>query len=154
MYAALSSNLETESYRLFGNGDFGLGTAAMRYFWSQYMGDPSLSGDPRAEPINAELSNLPPTLIVSGGLDPLRDDSFQLEQRLQAAGVDCEHRCYPGVVHGFMSMTNMLDVANLAVAESAASIKARVQESPKSSTAGVVAQCDDAGSLSGRQRSR
>jgi acetyl esterase len=57
------------------------------------------------------LSGLPPLYLSAAGLDPLRDDTLQLAERLAAAGVSfrCDH--VPGVVHGCLRMTRELDAA-------------------------------------------
>jgi acetyl esterase len=39
---------------------------------------------------------------VTAGRDPLRDEGDAYDRRLRAAGVAVEHRCEPGLVHGFM----------------------------------------------------
>ncbi|ORX63955.1 alpha/beta-hydrolase [Basidiobolus meristosporus CBS 931.73] len=56
------------------------------------------------------LSSLPPTYIVVGGKDPLRDDGVVLAKELLEVGVPCELDIYRGYPHGFMmfplSITN------------------------------------------------
>ncbi|KAK9759612.1 hypothetical protein K7432_017213 [Basidiobolus ranarum] len=48
------------------------------------------------------LSNLPPTYIVVGGKDPIRDDGIVLAKELTEVGVPCELDFYRGYPHGFM----------------------------------------------------
>jgi acetyl esterase/lipase len=70
VYPALSPEPHSESHRLFGGGDFGMGTIAMDYFWAQYLGDEALRNDPRAVPLLADMDNMPP-----GWTSPDFDDS-------------------------------------------------------------------------------
>jgi len=122
VYPALCPKGDSGSHRIFGQGEFGLGTQAMEFFWSLYLREAGERNNPLAAPLLANLDGLPYTQIVSGGLDALQDDAYRLEQLLAKARVPHEHRMYPGVVHGFFSMTNFLDVANVAVEEAAAVI--------------------------------
>ena len=50
----------------------------------------------------------------------LRSDGEQLAARLVAAGVDCTLRIYPGMLHGFMRLTEAVTAARTAVAEAGA----------------------------------
>jgi len=123
IYPALSPDSDSASHRQFGGGDFGLGTAAMEYFWSQYLPDEQAASDPRAAPLLADLSGLPPVYLISAGLDALTDDAITLEQTLETSLSPVMHRHYPGVIHGFFSMALFLDVAQQAVAEAATALR-------------------------------
>ena len=67
----------------------------------QYLngGDPK---HPLASPLFADLSQLPPMLIIAGGNETLLDDSTALAARVAAAGGEVCCEIYPGVSHGFM----------------------------------------------------
>ena len=123
IYPALSPDTSSPSHKLFGQGDYGLGSAAMEYFWGAYLPDKTAQDDPRASPLLANLDELPPVYLVTGGLDALTDDSNSLAQKLEAASTPVMHRHYPGVVHGFFSMGLFLDVGQQAVAEAAAALR-------------------------------
>ena len=123
VYPALSPEPHSESHRLFGGGDFGMGTIAMNYFWAQYLGDEALRNDPRAVPLLADMDNMPPMHLVTAGLDPLTDDSTELARKLEALDVPVVHRHYPGVIHGFFSMSLFLDAGDRSVREAAAALR-------------------------------
>ncbi|MBE9538578.1 MAG: alpha/beta hydrolase [Proteobacteria bacterium] len=123
IYPALSPNTNSLSHKLFGQGDYGLGSAAMEFFWGEYLPDKAARDDPRASPLLANLDELPPVYLVTGGLDALTDDSNSLENKLEAVGMPVMHRHYPGVVHGFFSMALFLDVGQKAVAEAATALR-------------------------------
>jgi acetyl esterase len=58
--------------------------------------------DPLASPgRHPRLAELPPTLILTGGLDTLRHEMNDLADTLRAAGVAVTHREFDGVDHGF-----------------------------------------------------
>lgn len=69
--------------------------------------------DPRCSPLLADdVSGLPPTLIISAGYDPLRDEVIAYHEKLLADGVQSQHWHYAGMIHGFISMTGFLDAAH------------------------------------------
>ena len=123
IYAALSPEPHSHSHRMFGGGDFGLGTVAMEYFWSLYLGDDGQRSNPRAVPLLAGMENMPPMHLVTAGLDPLTDDSSALAEKLQALDIPVEHRHYPGVIHGFFSMSLFLDAGAKAVREAGEALR-------------------------------
>ena len=57
---------------------------------------------PDLSPLYGDLTGLPPALIVVGDIDPLRDDSVQLAERLQAAKVEAELALLPEAPHGII----------------------------------------------------
>ncbi len=59
--------------------------------------------DPRVSPMIGDVSGLPPTLIQTAGLDPLRDEGLRYAARLRDAGVDVVVTDYPRCAHGFAS---------------------------------------------------
>ncbi len=123
-YGVYCADHDTESHRRFGRGDYGLDTAMMDFFWDTYLGDATPRTDPRAAPLYASLEGLPPSFLMAAGLDPLRDDSRQLAAKLAEAAVPHEHRVYAGVTHGFTLMGRALAVANVALREAGAALRA------------------------------
>jgi acetyl esterase len=83
----------------------GLDPKAVRWFNSQWVADESRWGDEGVSPLAAaDLSGMPPTLIVSAERDPLRDELEAYADRLREAGVKLTARREPGMIHNFLQM--------------------------------------------------
>lgn len=96
---------------------------SMRWFYGHYAPDPA---DWRASPILADLSGLPPALVMTAGFDPLRDEGAAYAEALRAAGVEAELINYEGMIHGFFGMSNVLDVARDAQKTAGQALAARL----------------------------
>ncbi|MBC8057974.1 MAG: alpha/beta hydrolase [Rhizobiales bacterium] len=89
----------------------------MDYFTGHYIADPAQYDDWRASPLlHADLSRLPPALVITAGFDPLRDEGHAYAERLTAAGNRTSYVCFTRQIHGFITMGKVLDEANTAVA--------------------------------------
>lgn len=83
----------------FGDG-YQLDTTEMAMF------DKHLAADPnhwRGSPLIADHAGLPPTLIVTAALDPLRDDGRAYAAALAKAGVQVTYREVEATIHGFLT---------------------------------------------------
>jgi acetyl esterase len=90
----------------FGTYDLAARTPAGRriaaeYFLGAYAGSAPDRADPDVSPLFADLSRLPPIVMVVGADDILLDDNVEMASRLTAAGVDVDLRVYPASPHGF-----------------------------------------------------
>jgi len=89
-----------------------------------YVPDPEDRADPRVSPILAEdLSGVPPTLVTVAGFDTLRDEAIAYAQRLKDFGVPTRLLREGGLVHGYISMTQISPAARDAVSRVAAAIR-------------------------------
>jgi acetyl esterase len=85
-------------------------------------------GDPRISLVNAKsLRDLPPTLIVVGKDDPVRDEVDMYANRLKAAGVSVGVSDYPNGIHRFFLLAGALDAGKRAIDEIAAGLKRAFQ---------------------------
>lgn len=104
LYPPLDRDFTTDSYETYAEGYY-LTRRGMRWFWNQYLETPIDAYNPYATPLQARsVAGLPPATIVTAGFDPLRDEAAAYADRLSAAGVPVEYRCYESMVHGFATM--------------------------------------------------
>jgi acetyl esterase len=81
--------------------------------------------DPRLSVIrDPDVAGLPPTCVITGGLDPLRDEGEAYAARLRDAGVDVTVRRFDLLFHGFASFACVERNCREATAEIAAEVRA------------------------------
>lgn len=89
----------------------------MTYFHDHYIDDARHDLDWRASPLlHADLSGLPPALVLTAGYDPLRDEGMAYAEALTAAGNRAAYVCFERQIHGFITMGKVLDEAGTAIA--------------------------------------
>ncbi|HEX9583405.1 MAG TPA: alpha/beta hydrolase [Gammaproteobacteria bacterium] len=89
---------------------------ALDYTIEMYLGDDVDWRDFRVSPLRAEhLGGLPSALIVTAGLDPLRDEALAYGRALSAAGVPVEYLRYEKMFHGFLNATGVLNASRDAI---------------------------------------
>jgi acetyl esterase len=118
-YGCYAPDFETRSHAAFGGGEYLLSSVNMRWYWNNFLGSESDRTETLAAPVRHELRGLPPLYLSAAGLDPLRDDTFELAARLADAGVLFRCDYVPGVVHGCLRMTRELDAAHRMIASGA-----------------------------------
>ncbi|MDQ6751437.1 MAG: alpha/beta hydrolase [Actinomycetota bacterium] len=92
--------------------------------WGHYLSAEEDAESPYACPLRAaDLSRLPPTLVITGELDPLRDQGEAFARRLRDAGVAARAHRYPGMIHGFVEFPQALDAAGAALDEAVAELR-------------------------------
>ena len=97
--------LNSTSMKMFGNLEFGLTYAQMKFVMNQTFKNGSDYKNPLAFPLLAKnLSGLAPIYIAAMALDPLKDDSIKLADRLQQQGQEYYLTIWPGVSHGALSL--------------------------------------------------
>jgi acetyl esterase len=100
---------ETRTYADFADG-YLLTRDSMRWFIAHYLRSKDDASDWRVSPLRA------PSLIVTAGFDPLRDEGEMYAGRLRDAGVMVDYVCYGGMIHGFAGMGKLIDTAQRAIA--------------------------------------
>jgi acetyl esterase len=87
----------------------GLNEVALQAFAQLYTEHPADAG---VSPLHApDLGAAPPAVVVTAGLDPLRDDGERYADRLHDAGVVAVVRRWEDQVHGFPGMTTQTPAA-------------------------------------------
>ena len=108
IYPAVDFALDTDSHRDLADGHV-IPRDRIAWYTEQYLRSPADQADLRASPLRApSLAGQPPSLIVTAGFDPLRDEGRAYADRLREAGVDVVYREYPGQIHAFVSLTKAI----------------------------------------------
>lgn len=82
---------------------YGLETAGLKPFNAFYLDSGADPADPLVSPIKrADLTGLPPALIITAEHDPLRDEGELYGHSLREAGVHATVSRYAGANHGFV----------------------------------------------------
>lgn len=125
IYPSVALAMTTQSHEDFAEG-YGLTRASMLYFRGHYLRSEADKQDWRASPMRAaHHENLPPTLIITAGFDPLRDEAEDYARMLVASGVPVTVKRFPGQIHGFITMGRIIPEATDAINEIADAMAAR-----------------------------
>ncbi|WP_431030401.1 alpha/beta hydrolase [Lysinibacillus sp. LZ02] len=96
------------SYEENGEGYF-LTKETIDVFRGAYIHDERLTYHPYVAPMNvADHSGLPPTMIITAGFDPLRDEGEVYGEKLKQAGVEVDIRHEAGLIHGFFNLFSIM----------------------------------------------
>jgi acetyl esterase len=109
MYPATDFAKVYPSNRDFAAG-YTLDTKSLASFAAHYAADPQSL---RASPILGDLAGLPPTVLVTAGLDPLRDQGRAYAAKLVAAGVPTAFYEGRGLIHGFATYRKAIPSAQV-----------------------------------------
>ena len=85
---------------------------AMKWFWDNYLSNDTDRKEPTVSPLQAsveQLSGLPPTLIIVGENDVLRDEGEAYAHKLMQAGVITTATRYLGTIHDFVMLNPITD---------------------------------------------
>lgn len=94
-----------------------------RYWVEKYLGPNGDPNQPDVSPLRAaDLRDVAPAVILSCGLDPLREQADAYVQRLRKAGVAAEHLVFDGLIHGAFRMPAVLAGARDMLVTSAAAL--------------------------------
>jgi acetyl esterase len=84
-----------------------LDAGTLRRWIAMWLPDPGARESPATNPLRADLSGLPPAVIMTAEHDPLRDEGNAYAARLRDAGVPVVHRCEPGLIHNPPSLRDV-----------------------------------------------
>lgn len=106
LYPFLDPTMRSESYVANAEGYF-VSAKLLAYYWNCYLGDgvDRDSVGPRINPaLAASHAGLPPAIVITAGLDPLRDEGKSYANTLSESGVSVIWRHYPDQFHGFATI--------------------------------------------------
>ncbi|NPU10893.1 alpha/beta hydrolase [Bradyrhizobium sp. 83012] len=116
-YPGLSPEQISQSYADYGSG-YLLERDTVDWFFNHYLRDESDRRDWRFAPLAApDLSGVAPALMLLPEFDPLIAEGRDYAERLRAAGVAVDLKVYPGMIHEFLRMGNVVPDALRARAE-------------------------------------
>ncbi|CAF1204005.1 unnamed protein product [Adineta ricciae] len=112
VYGAFDFSGSTDSSKEFVKPEHVLVPAVIDWFSSNALRDASDKTNPRASVLLQESFNgLPPCLFIVAELDPLRDDSYAYQKKLEQAGVKTQFVLVKGVIHSFFSLPGIYEQA-------------------------------------------
>ncbi|MCW6530775.1 alpha/beta hydrolase [Sphingomonas sp. MMSM20] len=127
IYPVVTRGGDWQSFRDFAEG-YLLSVDGMKWFNSLYAADPA---DRRAAPLDFPAEGLPPTLLITAGLDALRDQGRAYAGKLIEAGVPTIYREASGNVHGFICLAQGVPSAKADIDGGLAALKMMIAEATK-----------------------
>jgi len=120
----------SRSRALFAEG-FVLTQRDLDWCGAAYLAGSGLAAtDPRVSPARAaELSGLPPALVLTAGFDPLRDEGDRYAEALAAAGVPVDLRRMDSLLHGFVNFHELGGAVRHAITEMISALAAHLRRS-------------------------
>jgi acetyl esterase len=109
----------TGSMQTFGDAGLAPTAAGMATAMADYLPDPSMRDDPRANPSVADPVLFPPMFFAAAEVDTLRDSSCRLADRLATAHVAHELKIYAGMTHLFFGYSRTLTTARRCIGDMA-----------------------------------
>jgi acetyl esterase/lipase len=133
-YPVTDAAMNTGSYEKFAEGYF-LSAKAMAWFWDAYLPDAERRTEPLASPLQASeerLAELPPTFLIVGEADVLRDEGEAFAARLRAAGVAVTSVRYEGITHDFMMLNELSETqaTRAAIRQAGGVLRAALDSTP------------------------
>ena len=123
IYPATDMRAVAPSHTTNGQG-YMLTSDSIAWYRGNYIADAAQWTDWRASPLlAASHAGLPPALVLTAGFDPLRDEGLQYANALSAAGVPTQYVCFERQIHGFITMSRVIEEAHTAVALCGAALR-------------------------------
>ena len=107
-------------------------------FAAAYLGD-APADDPRASPMYANLSGLPPLLLHVSSSELLLDDARRVNASIQQNGGESVLRIFDGVPHGWQLLDGLVPEARASLAEAASFIRTKFSEAAGARSAATSA---------------
>jgi acetyl esterase len=123
LYPITDDRPDHASFVQFADG-FLLTADTMAWFSKGYSATP---GDLRAYPLYNDHAQTPPTVLVTAGLDPIRDSGRVYGAELVRAGVPVTFLEFAGIVHGFVQLRRAIPSAQADIATIFAAIRQQLE---------------------------
>jgi acetyl esterase len=102
--------------------EYGLDREEMRFFWDAFAPPGVDRTQPDLDPLRADLTGLPPAVVITAELDLLSAEGERYAARLLAAGVPVTATRYQGLIHNFPRKLALFDAAHIALAQLTAAL--------------------------------
>ena len=139
IYPVVDDAPKYASFADFGEG-YLLTQDTMHYFATHYA---ATEGDVRNTPILHRQEGMPPTLLITAGLDPLRDQGRAYAGELIRAGVPTVYREAVGNIHGFITLRKAIPSSGTDVAMCFRILKDMINEAEAGRVMAVAADGAD-----------
>jgi acetyl esterase len=123
MYPAANPTVGYPSLDSFGEG-FLLSRDSMHWFDQCYAPDRK---DWRYDPLHQDQRGMPPTLVVTASLDPIRDQGRAYAAACAQAGVSVVYLEAEGTIHGFLNLRKALPSAQTDLERCCAHLKVMLE---------------------------
>jgi acetyl esterase/lipase len=98
------------SWTELGTGEYLVAKPWMEERFQAFLQEGVDPRSPEVSPLFAtELRGVAPAMIVTSDHDPLHDESEAYAEKLKAAGVPVDYTCWPGMIHGPVSLAGVVD---------------------------------------------
>lgn len=124
IYPATEMGEDRPSYKQFSDGHL-LTHEGMQWFTAQYAADESHH---RASPLVESQEGMPPTIVMTASLDPIRDQGRAYAAALIEAGVPTIYREAKGTIHGFIGLRKAMPSGVLDVTLALKALKSVIEE--------------------------
>lgn len=125
-YPATDTTKEYPSYAQFAEG-YLLTRDSMEWFNAAYQAE---AAHIRTSPLTGDLAGMPPAVVVTASLDPIRDQGRAYAAALAQAGVPVVFREAVGNIHGFITLRKAIPSSAEDVAGALAAAKTLIAEAP------------------------
>ena len=123
LYPAADAAREYPSYSQFAEG-YLLTRPGMDWFMAAYQPD---LAHPRASPLAGDLAGLPPAVVMTASLDPIRDQGRAYAAALIGVGVTTIFQEAVGNIHGFATLRKAVPSSEADIASFLASVRGLVE---------------------------
>ena len=127
VYPVVDHDFTRDSYERYSEGNLIVNRREMEWFWDHYIPNVADRSHPHASPLRADdLSGLPPAHFIFAEHDPLLDEGQAYAAKLEAAGVPVTSTFFPGQIHAFFTLLNLLESAAAGTTDGGRAIRAAV----------------------------
>jgi acetyl esterase len=106
----LDATVSMPSWTELGTGEYLVAKPWMEENFQAYLQE---GVDPRSSEVSplfaTDLRGVAPAMIVTSDHDPLHDEGEAYAEKLKAAGVPVDYTCWPGMIHGPVSLAGVVD---------------------------------------------